>query len=233
MPLDSLAEQLGSALGALGPVGCATAAAAIDQDASEQLMAEEVLLTASWAAPRQNEFATGRRCARQALVALGAPSGTTMLPDEEGLPAWPPGFLASISHSRGMAMAVAAPVRTLSALGLDLERTNRLSEAAMRRVVHPLEVGFVGGDPSRASILFSLKEAFYKAQFPRWQTRGNFQDLALKVDFDAGTAAVVEMDARFSPELRDLRFAFRCVDPYVVSLCWLWARQADAAKGGA
>ena len=221
MSLDALADPLKSALDSLTPAGCAAAVAAIVQDATAGLMPEEALLTASWATQRRNEFASGRCCARRALATLGVNVGGALLPDAEGLPAWPTGFLGSISHSRGVAMAVAAPLRTYSLLGLDLEKTNRLSQAAGRRVVHPLEYGFVGGDLRRASILFSLKEAFYKAQFPRWRTTGNFQDLALAVDLNTGRARVAQMDARFAPDLEGLSFAFRIAGDYVASLAWL------------
>lgn len=227
MSLDAIAGKIGLALDALAPTDCASMAAVIGVGATAALTEEEITLTASWAPPRRNEFAAGRRCARQALAALGAiAGGDALLPDGEGLPAWPQGFLGSISHSRGVAMAVVAPVAAYSLLGLDLEKTNRLSVAAVRRVVHPLEEGFAGGDQLRASVLFSLKESFYKAQFPRWRTAGNFHDLALEVGWAAGTATVAEMDAHFAPELRDMRFAFRLVDAYVISLCWRQPRES-------
>lgn len=153
---------------------------------------------------------------------MGTASGVT-LPNADGVPGWPESYLGSISHSRGVAAAVAVRSSQYSLLGLDLEKTNRLSGAAMRRVLHPLEASFASGDQMRTSILFSLKEAFYKAQFPRWRTAGNFDDLALAVDLDSETARVLKMDARFAPELKDLRFAFRIIDDYVASLCWLYS----------
>jgi 4'-phosphopantetheinyl transferase EntD len=66
-----------------------------------------------------------------------------------------------------------------------------------------------------------LKEAFYKAQFPKWRAVGNFSDLALEVDLAKESAKIREMDARFSPELMRLKFCFRIVDDYVVSLSWM------------
>ena len=118
-------------------------------------------------------------------------------------------------------MAMTAKSVDCSLLGLDLEKTNRLSAGAINKVLHPVEQIFAGGDQQKASILFSLKEAFYKAQFPNWRAVGNFSDLALEVDLTNGSAKVREMDARFSPELMRLRFSFRIVDDYVVSLSWM------------
>ena len=118
-------------------------------------------------------------------------------------------------------MAMVAKLVDCHLLGLDLEKTNRLSAGAIKQVLHPIEESFAASDQLKASILFSLKEAFYKAQFLKWHAVGNFSDLALEVDLTKGTAKIREMDARFSSELMRLRFCFRIVDDYVVSLSWM------------
>ncbi|MFT5836823.1 MAG: enterobactin synthetase component D [Candidatus Azotimanducaceae bacterium] len=192
---------------------------ALVQNQLASLSPAELGLVESWATHRQQEFATGRLCARRALEVLEL-TPADLLPDRDGVPTWPAGVAGSISHSRGVAMAVVARSENCEILGLDIEKTNRLSETAIRKVVHPLEESFVTGDQLKASVVFSLKEAFYKAQFPRWRTTGNFHDLVLAVDLKAGTARVEEMDQRFASELAELRFEFRLVDEYVVSLCW-------------
>jgi 4'-phosphopantetheinyl transferase EntD len=212
-------NRLRKVVALLMPTGVGFEVASVE-DCRAELSAEELSLIERWVSHRQREFATGRLCARRALSALGSVSGN-LLPNAAGIPVWPEGVIGSISHSRGVAMAVVARSAGCPLLGLDLEKTNRLSVAAIKRVVHPLEESFVAGDQRKASIIFSLKEAFYKAQFPKWRTDGNFRDLALSVDFEEGSATVRQMDGRFAPELRQLQFAFRLVDEYVVSLCWL------------
>lgn len=201
------------------PEACAAVVASVVDSIGELEAAEQNLIRA-WAPHRQREFATGRMCARGALSALGLESGD-LLPDTEGVPLWPKGAVGSISHCRGVVVAVAARGGRGALMGVDIEKTTRLSEAAMKRVVHPLEQGFVAGDQVKASILFSLKEAFYKAQYPRWRTTGNFHDLALEIGLDEGAAQVLQIDPRFAPELASLQFGFRLVDDYVVSLCWI------------
>lgn len=201
------------------PKGAAFEVAIIDQLAADLLLEERQLIE-SWAPSRQREFVAGRMCARQALDLLGVDT-SGLLPDADGIPQWPEDTVGSISHCRGVAMAVAAKSADCRLLGLDLEKTNRLSAGAIKQVLHPIEEIFAGGDQLKASILFSLKEAFYKAQFPNWRAVGNFSDLALEVDLTNGSAKVREMDARFSPELMRLRFSFRIVDDYVVSLSWM------------
>jgi 4'-phosphopantetheinyl transferase EntD len=177
---------------------------------------------ASWALGRRYEFSTGRYCARRAFNKLGL-SGDIydLLADADGIPCWPAGFSASISHSRGVALAAVAPIEQCALLGVDLEKTNRISIRARQKVVHPLEVDFTADDQVKASILFSLKEAFYKAQFPRWRTVANFHDLALQVDLHTASAHVQHLDRRFAPELSQLQFRFQLVDDYVLSFCWM------------
>ena len=211
--------QLREVANVIVPKGAAFEVAIIDQLAAD-LLPEERQLIESWSPSRQREFVTARMCARRALDLLGV-STSGLLPDADGIPQWPEGTVGSISHCRGVAMAMAAKSVDCRLLGLDLEKTNRLSAGAIKQVLHPIEEIFVDGDQLKASILFSLKEAFYKAQFPKWRAVGNFSDLAMEVDLAKGSARIREMDARFSPELMQLRFYFRIVDDYVVSQSWM------------
>jgi len=211
--------QLREVVDVIVPKGAAFEVAIIDQCGTDLLQEERQLIEA-WAPSRQREFVTGRMCARRALDLLGS-GASGLLPDADGIPQWPEGMVGSISHCRGVAMAMAAKSVDCRLLGLDLEKTNRLSAGAIKQVLHPIEEIFAGGDQLKASIIFSLKEAFYKAQFPKWHAVCNFSDLGLKVDLDKGSAKIREMDARFSPELLRLRFCFRIVDDYVVSLSWM------------
>ena len=201
------------------PKGAAFELAIIDQRVTD-LLPEERQLIESWAPSRQREFVTGRMCARRALDLLGV-AASELLPDANGIPQWPEDPVGSISHCHGVAMAMVAKSVDCRLLGLDLEKTNRLSAGAIKQVLHPIEESFAASDQLKASILFSLKEAFYKAQFLKWHAVGNFSDLALEVDLTKGTAKIREMDARFSSELMRLRFCFRIVDDYVVSLSWM------------
>ena len=219
MSLEKSINQLREAAQALAPMGAALEVAIIDQH-SDELSPEERQLAESWAPHRQREFARGRMCARRALDSL-VEGVAGLLPDADGIPQWPEGVVGSISHCRGVAMATVANSADCRLIGLDLEKINRLSASAINKVLHPTEESFAIGDQMKASILFSLKEAFYKAQFPKCRTVGNFRDLALDVDLANGAAKIIEMCSRFTPELLRFRFRFRVVDDYVVSLCWM------------
>lgn len=174
---------------------------------------------------RQREFVAGRDCARAALAQMAYPE-QPILSDADGVPVWPAGALGAISHSRGYCGAVAARQADYQMLGLDLEKTNRMSRAAIERVVHPQEQRYVAGDPRRATLIFSAKEAFFKAQYPRWQTHANFHDLALAVvsgDIDRMTINFIGQ--RFPDGLcalaPDIRFRFCYYEDFVMTLCWM------------
>ncbi len=110
-------------------------------------------------------------------------------------------------------------------LGLDLEKTNRLSRQAVARVLHPQEVDFVGENQALASLIFSAKEAFFKAQFPVWGVHANFSDLALHVDGASGHLFADKVALHLPEELRGaaqrMQFRYRFFGDYVVTLCWL------------
>ena len=182
--------------------------------------------TTGWSAARSREFAGGRTCAKNALAAIGMEEAGSLARDSEGLPQWPFGYTGSISHNRVFCMAVAGRMTDYIGLGLDLEQTNRIKEGAARRVVHPMETDFWKGEQLQASILFSLKEAFYKAQYPQWRLSANFSEMALKVDLQEGLAEITFLADRLLAGIdgripSDFRFCFGLIESHVVSLCWL------------
>jgi len=217
-------NELQSALQALLPVkvGCAVQQVASEAEAFQY--AEEGSHLANAAIARRNEFISGRRCARIALAHIGQAS-CALPADSDGLPIWPSATMGSITHSRGLCCAVAASADKMMHLGIDLEKTTRLSARAMERVVHPLEEATVGEDQALGSLLFSAKEAFYKAQFPAWGAQPNFKDLALQIHSNTQQLSVLKIASNLPIQLRDathrMKFRYQFVGDYVVTLCWL------------
>jgi len=139
---------------------------------------------------RRREFTTGRACARDALTRLGVrvvaiPSGP------HGEPLWPPGIVGSITHCRGYAACAVATADAVTALGIDAEPNEPLPPRVLEDVVRGRELDLVAAWPRRTSaedqvdpsrLVFSAKEAVYKAWFPltgRWL---GFEDVELAVD---------------------------------------------------
>ncbi|MEU9289313.1 4'-phosphopantetheinyl transferase superfamily protein [Streptomyces sp. NPDC048275] len=113
---------------------------------------------------RQADFAAGRRAAARALAALGR-TGPVLRKGRR--PHFPPGVRGSISHCVGhIGACVATTHPAVAAVGIDLERTDRLSRGALPLICTPREARWVTAarrPESRLSVLFSAKEAVYKA----------------------------------------------------------------------
>ncbi|CAL9279309.1 hypothetical protein SUDANB91_00128 [Streptomyces sp. SudanB91_2054] len=133
----------------------------------------EAAAAASMPARRRLEFLAGRRAARRALRAVGLDCGE--IPRSGRLPVFPPGRAASISHSAGIAVAVARAAGPGLPLGCDLE-LRPLPRAAARLVLREDEEELLddrdepfhaGSRPTGAgwtvTELFSAKEAAWKA----------------------------------------------------------------------
>jgi 4'-phosphopantetheinyl transferase EntD len=120
---------------------------------------------------RQPPFAAGRVALRAAIAAAGLATGDRpCLPRADGAPDLPAGVLASISHKRHLAIALAAPAPAdpLAGLGVDLEDDRPPRIDIGRRVLTDGERARLDGLPPaerdrRLIQHFSLKEAFYKA----------------------------------------------------------------------
>ncbi len=194
-----------------------------DQEASIEYP-EEAQQVANAVQKRRNEFFTGRRCARVALKQIGV-EPCALIASEGRIPKWPTGMIGSISHSIRLCCAIAARSEDMPYLGVDLETTTRISSGVIERVTHPLERDFVNGDQELGSLIFSVKEAFFKAQFPKWKAWPNFGDLAFRVDAASDRLEVLEVAPHLPAKLRAvierMQFRYAFLGEYVLTLCWL------------
>jgi len=141
------------------------------------LLPQEAELTASFAKKRVMDFATGRYCARMALRGLGISEATPIPVGDGREPCWPEGVTGSISHADGLTGSLAAWKRDYRSIGLDIERLGAVEEALLPLVLTPYELEWVRGDMVLATFIFSLKEAFYKMQFPLTRQFLDFQEV--------------------------------------------------------
>jgi 4'-phosphopantetheinyl transferase EntD len=135
------------------------------------LLAEEEQIIAHAVPARRRDYAAVRSCARACLQRLGyAP--VPILPGVGGAPTWPSGVLGSMTHCAGYAAAAVAPVRQILAIGIDAEPDAPLPDGVINLVATPAEqdhlagMQLASGSPNWDRLLFSAKEAVYKAWFP-------------------------------------------------------------------
>ncbi|MGW4943976.1 4'-phosphopantetheinyl transferase family protein [Actinoplanes sp. NPDC004185] len=135
----------------------------------------------------RSEFITARRCAREALGRLGHPPAP-LRPGPRCEPQWPPGVAGSITHCTGYRAAVVARTGDLAAVGIDAEPHGPLPPDVDASVTVAEEREMLGRLARTAPsihwdrLLFSAKEAIYKAWYPLTHRWLGFEDARLSID---------------------------------------------------
>ena len=175
---------LTAAARALLPPG--TAVAASDPQTLYPLLPGESLPGAIQS--RLREFSAGRHAARTAISALGHPVRPIPQGDDRA-PLWPAGLTGTITHSRTTCLAAISA--TATGIGLDLEDDSPLAPDLWDTILLPPERLWAETqpDPARAAkLVFSAKEAAYKAQYPSSLTLFGFDTLLMQIEGPAFTA---------------------------------------------
>lgn len=146
---------------------------------------------------RKAEFLAGRYCAYNALIELGHTmsdhkNGFVKI-GPQGSPIWPNGAMGSISHSRAWACALASADPTIGGMGVDIENIvsndtlkQSLDLILVRKERPLLDQGNLDAE-TVFTLLFSLKESFFKAAYP---TVGHY------FDFDAISVFHIDVTAQ-------------------------------------
>ncbi|MCX5384775.1 4'-phosphopantetheinyl transferase [Streptomyces sp. NBC_00083] len=136
--------------------------AARADDVPGPLFAAERELCAGAGPRREGEFTTGRWCAHRALARLGElPVAVGRGP--RGEPVWPHGVLGSITHCPGFRAAALCRADDAWALGIDAEVDAPLPPRVRERLISADEAGRMRPEVAGERLLFSAKEAAYKA----------------------------------------------------------------------
>ncbi len=114
---------------------------------------------------RRNEFAAGRSAARIGMQAIGV-SPQAIYAHKDRSPIWPKEITGSISHKNMLCAAIVTQQNVF--LGLDIEEDTPLTADLIPSICSEKEISSIDGpDQTRlAKLIFSAKEAAYKAQYP-------------------------------------------------------------------
>ena len=130
---------------------------------------------------RLTDFSTGRFCAKKALEQLGFYD--VIIPiGEDREPIWPHGIVGSISHCDTLVGAIVAKKSEHASLGLDIEEIGRVTPDLYDLVFTESEKNYLASFTGRqleeqSTLIFSIKEAFYKFQHPITKTFLDFLDV--------------------------------------------------------
>jgi len=179
--------KLLAALGALARpdllVGCRRIAVG-DENA---LLPDEASPLMSSVVKVRRQSGAARIVARMLLKSLGAP-GAILPRTTSGAPAWPTGFVGSLAHDDEMAVAAVMRSGSARSLGVDVEPAMMLPSELLPLVTTVAERARYSRPLIESRILFSIKEAVFKAFHPVYGVFLDFGDI--EIDLEAGLARV-------------------------------------------
>lgn len=142
------------------------------------LLQEEEALIVHAAEKRRREFIAGRNCARLALQRLGmAPAAIGIGSFRE--PLFPAGVSGSITHTEEYCAAAVIRTGAVLSIGIDAESNEPLSQSVADIILNSNEQMMAqafGNDCCVDMLVFSIKEAFFKAIFPLCRQYLEFSD---------------------------------------------------------
>ncbi|MDK2125261.1 4'-phosphopantetheinyl transferase family protein [Parachitinimonas caeni] len=175
---------------------------------------------------RKAEFVAGRFCAMSAMRALTDEWYEVPI-HEDRSPIWPAHLLGSISHREGQAAAVAGLASQWRGLGLDLEplidadQAERIGDMIVSEA--ELQLQPVGWSfPQYLTLVFSAKEAFYKAIYPFVKRILDFHEVAVCA-VDDGTITLRLLHKQPAEALPDVQLPVRYVvreGVYLTLVAW-------------
>jgi len=142
---------------------------------------EAQVLGARTVEQRRVLFALGRAAARDALAEIGL-AAVAIGRGEGGEPLWPAGVVGAISHSQTVATAIVGHATDYAGLGVDVEDTERAPTPRTARLIAvPEEMDWLDAPDGaeRLLMLFSAKEAIFKALYPIERVWLGFSDARL------------------------------------------------------
>ena len=216
LTLDEL-RSFRAALAGILPAGAVLAVWGLDAEATDLLPIERAAVARA-VTSRRLEFARGRACARAALAALGRdPVAVPVGPDRE--PLWPEGVVGSITHAGERVAAVVAPASGLAGIGIDVEARRPLTAEVRAKVVLPEDRVAVGD--AGPLVVFSAKEAVFKALFPTTRVWMGFDAVILEEEPEGGRLRARPSGlSPASPGVEDLSGAYRVTDQWVTTAFW-------------
>jgi len=142
---------------------------------------------------RKAEYLAGRFCAKNALALLGH-RDFNVSKGAHGEPLWPPNIVGAISHSGPYAVASVCSSEACFGLGVDIEQRMSVKtySSIQGMIVFGREASLLTSSlippESILTIIFSLKESFFKAAFPSVGRYFDFDAVSvIGLDLDAGT----------------------------------------------
>lgn len=175
---------------------------------------------------RKAEFLAGRYCCKKVLASVGVQNFEIVV-GKNRAPIWPVGIKGAISHNSHHAMVAVTERADILGIGIDIESImstktmNDIKSAILRDEEHDLLYVPQARAVVVCSLIFSIKESFFKAAYPSTGYYFDFDAITVdKIDYDAKRFYLtVKQD--LNPQVRPgMQFdgIFDFVDEQVISL---------------
>jgi len=159
----------------------------------------EIDAAAEMTPQRRLDFAAGRTASKLALRRAGYMSNVVVPRDDDGVPVFPDGYVGSIAHSYGRAVAAVARKGTVDAVGVDLEYDTAHDEESLHEsmiteteaAALPALAAIDSALRSPVTLVFAAKEAVLKAVFSASRTTLDLEETELAFNPSARTFALV------------------------------------------
>lgn len=149
------------------------------------------------------DFSTGRFCAMKVLEQYGISDAIVPI-GKDREPIWPAGFVGSISHCDKLSGAIIAMKSDYISLGLDIEEIGIVTPELWDLVLTENEKNYLYGLSEedkriQSTAIFSIKEAFYKFQYPLTKTFLDFLDVEVALPSFSHVSVLSELISQDSP----------------------------------
>ncbi|WP_245421133.1 4'-phosphopantetheinyl transferase family protein [Phyllobacterium myrsinacearum] len=210
-PANPSAEMiLLEAMNGIAPSGIRVGCRSIREEDEAFLLPREARSIPSRHPARRRASGAARRVAHGLLAELGL-HDIAILRSSAGAPLWPDGITGSLAHDEDMAVAAVAPLSArIGSIGIDVEPAIKLPDDILALVATPDDVTDAVEPSLAGRLLFSAKEAVYKAAYPLDHYMLDYEDIA--VDLNAGRA--------MTKTGRSVRLAY-CISPRVVVIAFV------------
>jgi 4'-phosphopantetheinyl transferase EntD len=178
---------LESALASIAIPGIACGHRIIADGDEDALLAPERAAFAGSVVKVRRASGAARIVARELMEQLGYPAQAVPR-SGAGAPTWPAGLVGSLAHDAGVAVAALASSADFLSVGIDIEPAEPLEPELLDVVATAGERKDIGNRQFGGRLLFTAKEAVYKAVYPLDHTFLDHHDV--EVDLVNLTAAV-------------------------------------------
>jgi 4'-phosphopantetheinyl transferase EntD len=142
---------------------------------------ESALLGPKAVKKRRDEFLLGRAACNSALKSIGIKNPAPVLKGPSSEPLWPRGIIGALSHCQGMAVCAVCHDDMLKGLGVDIEElAGEMPQDVIKLICTKQEIEWISGELYKMKMIFSAKEAAFKAFFPSVKMYMDFKDAELK-----------------------------------------------------